>query len=275
MLVAAALIPPTALLVPGASGATPVLGVERAAAVAAATGVRAARPEVVVVVAPGRSPGRHAVGRLRPSLGAVGLDDARLGWPPRPSHGRGPAVVVDDPSAAVGLLLLDRAGWTGPAEVVTLTDVDPVALGTLGADLVRGRNAALLLVGGLSARRGPDGPLERDERAALFDDAAVSDLVDLGPAARARLAAVPRDLAVQLDVSAWAPWQVLLGAVAASDEPTAAGTDDPASDRVPEVAPAGVTPPTPAASGRAPAVVRHHVSAPFGATYASISWRWR
>lgn len=275
MLVAAALIPPTALLVPGASGATPVLGVERAAAVAATTAVRAARPEVVVVVAPGRSPGRHAAGRLRPSLGAVGLDDARLGWPPRPSHGRGPAVVVDDPSAAVGLLLLDRAGWTGPAEVVTVADADPVTLRALGAEVVSGRNAGLLLVGGLSARRGPDGPLETDERAAVFDDAAVSDLVDLGPAARARLAAVSRDLAAQLEVSAWAPWQVLLGAVTASDGPTGPGPDDPAPGRVGQGAPAGVNVPTPALSDRAPAVVRHHVSAPFGATYASISWRWR
>jgi len=246
VLVAAALVPPTALLVPGASGTTPVLGVERAAAVAAATAVRVARPEVVVVVAPGREPGRHVVGRLHPTLAASGLDDARLGWAPRASHGRGPALVVDDTAAAVGLLLLDRAGWTGPVELATVGVAEPVDLQATGARLVAGRSVALLLVGGLSARRGPDGPLETDPRAAVADDAAVRDLTDLGPAARARLAAVPAQLAVALATSAWAPWQVLVGAVDAPDG----------------------APETP------PVTVRHHVSAPFGATYASISWRW-
>lgn len=258
MLVAAALVPPTALLVPGASGATPVLGVERAAAVAAATAVRAARPEVVVVVAPGRDAGRHAVGRLHPSLAASGLDDARLGWAPRATYGRGPAVLVDDTAAAVGVLLLDRAGWTGPVELATVGMDDPAALQATGARLVSGRSTGLLLVGGLSARRGPDGPLETDERAALVDDATVSDLSDLGPAARARLAAVPPQLAVELAVSAWAPWQVLLGAIQASD-----------GGAVPEGGPT-----TAPAAPRVPTTVRHHVSAPFGATYATFSWRW-
>lgn len=249
---AAALVPPTALLVPGASGATPVLGVERAAAVAAATAVRAARPDVVVVVVEGRGSTGHLVGRLHPSLAAAGVDDARLGWAPRPSYGRGRATVVDDVAAAVGLLLLDRAGWTGPIELATVAGVaaggaDPAELRTVGAGLVAGRSVALLLVGGLSARRGPDGPLDTDARAAVVDDAAVSDLADLCPAARARLAAVPAVLAAELAISAWAPWQVLLGAVEA-----------------PEPAPAA-----------APTTVRHHVSAPFGATYATLSWRWR
>ena len=247
MLVAAALVPPTALLVPGASGATPVLGVERAAAVAASTAVRAARPDVVVVVVAGRGPGRHVAGRLHPSLAAAGVDDARLGWAPRASYGRGRATVVDEVAGAVGLLLLDRAGWTGPVELAVVGAGDPAELRAVGARLVAGRSAALLLVGGLSARRGPDGPLATDERAAVVDDAAVSDLADLGPAARARLAQVPAQLAAELAVSAWAPWQVLLGAV---DGPDGA----------------------PVAT---PTTVRHHVSAPFGATYATLSWRWR
>lgn len=247
MLVAAALVPPTALLVPGASGAVPVLGVERAAAVAAATAVRAARPEVVVVVAAGPGSVRHLTGRLQPSLAAAGVDDARLGWAPRASYGRGRATVVAEVAGAVGLLLLDRAGWTGPVELVVVGRDEPAELRAAGAGLVAGRSTALLLVGGLSARRGPDGPLDTDERAAVVDDAAVSDLADLGPAARARLAAVPTQLAAELAISAWAPWQVLLGAVDG-----------------PEPAPAG-----------APTTVRHHVSVPFGATYATFSWRWR
>lgn len=243
---AAALVPPTALLVPGASGATPVLGVERAAAVAAATAVRAARPDVVVVVVEGRGPARHLAGRLHPSLAASGVDDARLGWAPRASYGRGRATVVDEVAGAVGLLLLDRAGWTGPVELADVGRADPAELHDLGARLVADRSAGLLLVGGLSARRGPDGPLDTDERAAVVDDAAVSDLADLGPAARARLAAVPAGLAEELAISAWAPWQVLLGAVGGESAPAAA-----------------------------PTTVRHHVSAPFGATYATLSWRWR
>lgn len=244
---AAALIPPTALLVPGASGATPVLGVERAAAVAAATAVRAARPDVVVVVVEGRGPVQHLVGRLHPSLAAAGVDDARLGWAPRATYGRGRATVVDAVAGAVGLLLLDRAGWTGPVELAAVGLADPADLHAVGAGLVAGRSAALLLVGGLSARRGPDGPLDSDERAAVVDDAAVSDLADLGPAARARLAAVPAQLAAELAISAWVPWQVLLGAVDGPEPAPAAG----------------------------PTTVRHHVSAPFGATYATLSWRWR
>lgn len=246
MLVAAALVPPTALLVPGVSGATPVLGVERAAAVAAATAVRAARPDVVVVVVEGRGPTWHATGRLRPSLAAAGVDDARLGWVPRASYGRGRATVVDEVAGAVGLLLLDRAGWTGPVELTVVGRADPAELHGVGAGLVADRSAALLLVGGLSARRGPDGPLDTDERAAVVDDAAVSDLADLRPAARARLAAVPAQLATELAISAWAPWQVLLGAVDGPQPPPVAAT-----------------------------TVRHHVSAPFGATYATLSWRWR
>lgn len=245
MLVAAALVPPTALLVPGASGAVPVLGVERAAAVAAVTALRVARPDAVVVVAPGPDGGRYAVGRLHPSLAAAGVDDARLGWAPRASYGRGPAVLVDEVGAAVGLLLLDRAGWTGPVELRTVGGTDAAELRACGERLVEDRSTALLLVGGLSARRGPDGPLPTDERAAVVDDAVVSDLADLGPAARARLGAVPSQLALELAMSAWAPWQVLLGAVDAHDE--------------------AATPPR---------AVRHHVSAPFGATYAAMSWRW-
>lgn len=251
MLVAAALVPPTPLLVPGASGATPVLGLERAAAVAATTAVRAAGPDVVVVVAPGRAPG-HTTGRLRPTLGAAGIDDAWLGWPPRPAYGRGPAVVVDDPAGALGVLLLDRAGWTGPVELATVAEpgtagaAGAATLADLGSRLAAGRSVALLCVGGLSARRGPQGPLATDPRAAAVDDAVAADLADLGPAARARLAQWPADLAAELAMSAWAPVQALLGAVEAAD----------------------------GAGGATPTVVRHLVGAPLGATYAVMSWRW-
>jgi hypothetical protein len=110
-----------------------------------------------------------------------------------------------------------------------------------GDALVAGaRRVGLLLVGGLSARHGPDGPLATDERAAAVDAAVLADLVDLGPAARARLADVPAHLARVLAISAWGPWQVLVGA----------------------------------ASGDA-TVVTQHASAPLGAAYATVSWRWQ
>lgn len=249
VLVAAALVPPTALLVPGSSGMGPVLGVERAAAVAAATALRAAQPEVVVVVAPSRDAPVRVSGRLHPSLAAAGIDDARLGWPPRATYGRGPAVLVDDVAAAVGLLLLDRAGWMGPTEVAGVGMAPVPDLRNTGVEIVTGRSTGLLLVGGLSARRGPDSPLAPDERAALLDDATVDDLGDFGPGARERLGAVPAKTALELAISAWAPWQVLLGAVGAGPE-----------------GPGGVD--------ERPAAVVHHVSAPFGATYVSLSWRW-
>jgi hypothetical protein len=238
VLVAAALVPPTALLVPGAAGRGDVLAVERSAALAAVGTVVAAEPDVIVVVPPG--PGPVLVGRLLPSLAAAGLDDDGLGWTPRPTSGAGRAVRITDVATSVALLLLDRAGWTGAVEVSPASPTDGATQRMRGDALVAGaRRVGLVLVGGLSARHGPDGPLATDERAAAVDGGVLADLTDLGPAARARLAAVPAHLARVLAISAWGPWQVLVGA-----------------------APGDAT------------VVTRHASAPLGAAYATVSWRW-
>lgn len=235
---AAALVPPTALLVPGAAGRGDVLAAERSAALAAVGTVVAGAPDVVVVVPPG--PGPVLVGRLLPSLAAAGLDDDRLVWTPRPTSGAGRAVRIADVATSVALLLLDQAGWTGAVEVSPASPTDGATQRMRGDALVAGaRRVGLLLVGGLSARHGPDGPLATDERAAAVDAGVLADLADLGPAARARLAAVPAHLARVLAISAWGPWQVLVGA-----------------------APGDAT------------VVTRHASVPLGAAYVAVSWRW-
>lgn len=224
MLVAAALVPHTALLVPGAAGAADPLDTVRSASLAAIHELTAASPDRVVVVAP-QPPGspRLLSGSLRPSLAAAGIDDDALGWDPRSEgapHDDGPrsdlgnVEVNPGVGASVALLLLRAAGWTGPVSAVTVATEDAAGLRDLGAELVVGaERVALVLAATLSARRGPDAPLPTDPRASTVDDAVLADLADLGSHSVARLAAVPAELARDLAISAWGPWQVLLGAL--------------------------------------------------------------
>jgi len=141
MLVAAALVPDTVLLVPGASGRRDVAGSLRAAALAAVTAA-VARADRVVVVAPGERTGGRATGpdvaALRASpdgaLAPVGRVRASLASSGVPEH-LVPAVVRDltDPGAgtavprdevggatAVALHLLAAAGWAGPTGCLEL-----------------------------------------------------------------------------------------------------------------------------------------------------------
>ncbi|HEY3436483.1 MAG TPA: hypothetical protein VGK35_02230 [Actinotalea sp.] len=234
MFAAAVLLPETALLLPGAAGSAEVLVAERAAAVAAVERVLLTGPDRVVVVTPTMPAGTVVDGTVRPTLAGSGIGDEWLGLP----LGVEPGVALQDAAASVAVLVLRRAGWSGPLTVVGAGSPDGAALRGLGADLVAGQESVVLvLAGSLSARRGPDGPLADDERAAGLDDAVVAALVDLGPASVARLTAVPAALAQDLAVSAWAPWQVLLGAAPGGTRGTAVS-----------------------------------VSAPFGATYAVITW---
>ncbi len=227
MLRAAALVPPTALLVlPEADPALDDARAEARAAVATLVGAAARR---VVVVSPGRFAG--VAGVLHPTLRAAGIPDERsglgsvvLGVPraePTAPTGRPPAagsapVPVDDVAAAVGLALLAAAGWTGQVEVLGSGGTEATALRETGRRLAED-DVALLLVGGLSARRGPDAPLAEDPRAAQVDSAIAADLRRLGgpvdPVARGRLADLDPALARDLAISAFAPWQVLLGAL--------------------------------------------------------------
>ncbi|MBX9244547.1 hypothetical protein ICW40_06960 [Actinotalea ferrariae] len=237
MLAGAVLIPDTALLVPGASGRAAVLDEERAVAASALRALLAVAPDDVVLVVPGPAGGAPDVADAPPpTLGGAGLPDdllragAAVGTEPRPRAGL---------ATSVGLHALGAAGWTGRVRVLTAAGADAGAPAASGAALVAapGRTA-LVLVGSLSARRGPDGPLPTDDRAPAFEDAVLADLLDLGPEATGRLAAVPAGLAAELAVSAWGPWQVLVGA---------------------------------GRPGRAPGRLLHR-SAPFGATYVVLAW---
>lgn len=191
VLVAAALVPPTALLVPGVAGRAPVLDAEREAALAAVAAVLDAGPERVVVVPPGSA---RAEGRLRATFTAAGVPDAA--W----SAG-GEGVPVDDVPAAVALWLLDRAGWSGPVRVVGAADRALAA-----AELDAPGRVGAVLVGGGSARRGPNAPLAQDERAARADAALEAWLSTLDPSGPEGL---DDALAEELAISALGPLRVL------------------------------------------------------------------
>lgn len=219
MLTAAALVPPTPLLVPGAAGRATVLQPERDAALAAAGGLVASAPELVVVLT---ATGPWLDGPARPSLGAAGIPDADLGWPGATS---GP-VVTHVPSA-VGLRLLARVGWRGPTALRAAAGAeaggrngvgsrrargrpDGTALADRGSALVADRPAALLVVAGGSVRRGEAAPLAPDPRAAEADEAFLRWLRNGCPGD------VPIDAgtAEELGADLWAPAQVLGGALA-------------------------------------------------------------
>lgn len=261
MLAIAAVVPETALLVPGAAGRAVVLEDLRAAAVAAVRDVVRSAPDRVVVVAPGPVD-RTLDGPVRPSLAAAGIDDGDLGWAlpddvPSPAR---TAAEVGRPTPGVGasvaLLLLAAGGWTGPTTVVEVAPPAPDsvvagqrgvdgeragALRALGAGLVgRSGRVALVVAGSLSARNGPQAPHPADDRAWPLDAAILDDLSRGDPPARLRLAAIPGTLAAELVVTVWAPLQVLLGAAAGFPSLEAAAA---------------------------------HAGAPYGVAYAVATWR--
>ena len=237
MLHAAALIPDTALLVPGAAGGLSARDEDPARTLRAAAVVAVAESlagcDRVVVVAPGRAD-RQVEPPVRGSLAAAGVPDEMLRWP---APGPAGAVLVGVP-AAIGLFVVARAvahrdtggdarvvevgsggrhGGRSPAGAAGRTTRRRTGRATelqaLGAELVAsGRRTALVVVGSPSGRHGPDAPLADDPRAPGYDHAVLADLADAGPAARARLAALDPALAAELAVTGWAPWQVLLGA---------------------------------------------------------------
>jgi hypothetical protein len=245
MLVAAALIPDTALLVPGAAGDVtdreddPARLLRRAAEAAVGEALEGA--EHVVVVAPGRSD-RVLAPPVRASLEAAGVPDELVWWPaPGPVHAR-----LAGAPASVALFFVSRfvvahhranrdarvvevaaapGGTRGrPASAPEESFGEAIgstsgrrlpraqALRRLGAGLVETGPTTLVVVGSPSGRHGPDAPLADDERAPAYDDALLADLADAGPAARSRLAALDPEVAGALAVTGWGPWQVLLGA---------------------------------------------------------------
>ena len=262
VLVAAALVPETALLVPGGAGRADVLAAERAAVLRAVAQLVAAAPDrvLLVVAAPrflgapvaGGAPAATLPGDRQVTLGGAGVADGTLGWaypaPGQPraasDRGGGGTPAGSDPARSgpqgqatvattVGRLALVAGGWTGPVDVEG-------AAGDVATAVAASDRTALLLVGSLSARRGPDGPLPDDARAPDVERSLVADLIDLGPDARRRLAEVPAALADELAISARPLWQHLIAVVERD--------------------------------GRRWHGELHSLSAPFGATYAVLTW---
>ena len=108
-------------------------------------------------------------------------------------------------------MLLDQAGYTGPRELLSVSDDQSAgACAILGAQLAgqAGRVALLVMADG-SARRTLKAPGYLDERSAPFDDEIARLLAgpDLTP-----LLAVDPDLASELMATGRPAWQVLAGA---------------------------------------------------------------
>ena len=208
MLVAAAVCPCPPLLVPEvASGAAAELDELRAACDAALAAVLAADPQLLVVVGPG--PGHErweqgAVGSFQP----FGVDlRVRLG-------GGDDAAPALPPALAVGAWLLERSGWRGPVQGLSVPDyLEPRLCAENGRHLAEAaERVGLLVLGEGSARHSVKAPGYLDERAEAFDAGVARALASAD--ADGGLAALDDELAFELMASGRAPWQVLTGAAA-------------------------------------------------------------
>ncbi len=230
VLVAAALVPDTVLLLPGAAGGASddpglvrlrdaALAAVRAAVAPAGAPGTDARPRVVVV-APGRAD-RSATGDVPLGAAAAGVPDRLLAWPVptlRLAAAPGGPPPVPGPlgvPASVGARLALRVG-ADVRHVVEVASRDAAALREAGARLCADGPTALVVVGSGSARHGPDAPLADDPAARPVDAALAAALTGAGRDARDLLADLDGARAQALAVSGWGPWQVLVGALDAS-----------------------------------------------------------
>lgn len=225
MLLAAAFVPDTAVLVPGAAGRADPLATLRAAALDAVTqALQAGRRAgaAVLVVAPGRAD-RTVSGQIGESLAALGIPDSlrpgRAGW-----HGAEPHGV----STAVAAHLLDTSGHAGAVCALELGQ-GPARPGRAAELRRRGAGLAeddlvLLVVGSGTARNGPEAPLAPDEAAAQFDERLRRCLVGADVAGIGDLSEASAD---RLGATCWAPWQIAAGALG----PAAAESTVLAEDR--------------------------------------------
>lgn len=250
MLVAAALVPDTVLLLPGAAGRGPdapeLVALRRAAAAAVLSAVGPAQR--VLVVAPG-AVDRSVVGSVHAGAAAAGVPDHLLtSAVPRVALERGPGTpqpVAGSPGtgAVVGIrLALDAGAPDARLHVLEVARGPRSLLRAIGAAAVASVPTALVVVGSGAARHGDGAPLPHDDAAATVDGALRTALDAGGPAARDALAALDAGQAAALGTTGWAPWQVLVGAL----------------DTV-------------AAPLPAPAVL--HAGAWRGAAHAAVAWR--
>jgi hypothetical protein len=204
MIVGAALCPSPPLLAPGVTGQDLVLPDLRQACAAAIDWLLAAGPD------PAAGPDLVAV---------IGPAAATATWPPnsRPDLARHAPGAYPGPSPlplslAIGVQLLDAAGYSGPRVLQSVAEsASPAACLELGRSLAAAApQVALLVMGDGSARRSIAAPGYLDDRAEPFDlkvERAVGD-GDL-PALAALDPALARDL-----LAAGRPaWQALAGAL--------------------------------------------------------------
>lgn len=168
MLVSAAVCPGPLLLVPEFGVAHAEAGELRAACRTALDALVPSAPELVVVVGEG-----EATRRIDAEVADFTPWGVRIPVPAK-LPAKSPEKIPHEPlpqSLAVGARLLAVAGWTVPAQLVSVrrgAGVDECR--ELGAALAeQAERVALLVVGDGSARRSPSGPRTFDERARGFD----------------------------------------------------------------------------------------------------------
>jgi hypothetical protein len=202
VLVAAAVCPHPPLLVPGVgAGASGELDGLRAACAAAAAGLLATDPDLIVVVGCAPSEGPFPEGAWG-SLVGYGVQV------PVGSGQGNPSLPL---ALTLGRWLLDRAGPAAPVELVGVQ----AAAATGGCIVIgeklaaRADRVALLVMGDGSARRSLKGPGGLHPDAEVFDSE-VESALRAGDADA--LAGLDADRASHLLAAGRAPWQVLAGA---------------------------------------------------------------
>jgi RimJ/RimL family protein N-acetyltransferase len=200
MLIAAALCPAPPLLARELTGADPVAPDLRQACQEAVGTLLDSRPDLLAVVGVAELTRRwDPVRRLDLSVFAPAL----AGLPP--------TLAPAPPAVGLGGMLLDQAGYTGPRELLSVSeDQSASACAILGAQLAsQADRVALLVMADGSARRTLKAPGYLDERSAPFDDEVARLLAgpDLTP-----LLAVDPDLASEVMATGRPAWQVLAGA---------------------------------------------------------------
>lgn len=203
MIVAAAFVPSTPLLVPAvASGAAAELDDLRRACTAALSAACAAAPEQVVVVGAGRHDAVHVTGTG--TFRGFGVD---LDVPLDPAHPHASELPL---ALSVGAWLLAQVGWPGDRRALELDPAgDPRSA---GADLALAstRRTALLVVADGSAARTEKAPAGHHPGSAAFDAAVAAALRSGDPAT---LASIDRALASEVSSGGWPAWAAAAAAL--------------------------------------------------------------
>ena len=206
MLVAAAFCPAPPLLVPAvASGAAAELDAVRRAVDQATRDLRAAQPDLLVVVGDGPR-GDHPGGSVG-SLAGFGLDVTVALGSGRAGN-RGPTLPT---SLTVGAWLLAHSGWSG---AVTGVSVPPDLATPLSVELgeavsARAQRVALLVLGESSARLDARAPGAFDPDAPLVHAGLSTALATVD---RPVLLGLDEPTASRLMISGRVPWQLAVGA---------------------------------------------------------------